>query len=303
MRENENRVEDKMKKTVLIAMVVLGLAGVVQADMTVNETRPLDADGTVEIENISGKITVVGWTGNNVEITGTIEGGVEELEISSGGSRLSINVELERRTRNNGSAYLTIKMPSTANLDVETISANITVEDVGGALELESVSGKVEVSGETRSLDASSVSGNVVVASAGGRSELESVSGNIIVRNATGRLDAAVVSGNIEVEGGTLNTLDGETISGSIFCTAKPTDNGRFTLETMSGTVEMRISQDWSARYFIETYSGSIKNDIGPEPQRTDKYSPGKELQFSTGSGGARIHVESFSGSVRLRTN
>lgn len=300
---NERFVEDKMKKSLLIAVMVLGLAGFVQAERAVNESRPLAADGTVEIEIISGEITVVGWSGTNVEITGTIESGVEELEISSGGNRLSISAELERRTRNNGSVYLTIKMPSTANLDVETVSAGISVEGVRGELELESVSGNVEISGETRSLEAASVSGNVIVVSIAGRSELESVSGNVIIRSSTGRVDASVVSGHVEIEGGTLDMLDAESVSGSISCTARPTENGRFNVETMSGTIEMSISPDWNADYYVETYSGAIRNSIGPEPKRTDKYAPGKELRFSTGSGGARVTIESFSGSVRLRTN
>lgn len=292
-----------MKKTLLIMLMVLGLAGFAQADRAVDESRPLAADGTVEIENISGEITVVGWSGNSVEITGKLESGVEELAISSRGNRLSISVELERHTRNGGSAYLTIKMPSTANLDIETVSAGISVEGVRGELELESVSGDVEISGETRSLEAASVSGKVVAVSTSGRSELESVSGDVIVRSATGRIEAAVVSGDIEIEGGTLDILDAETVSGSISSTARPAENGRFSLETMSGTVEMSISPDWNVDYYVETYSGSIRNSIGPEPKRTDEYGSGKELRFSTGSGGARVTIESFSGSVKLRTN
>ena len=292
-----------MKKTTLMILVALAVAGVAHADRMVDETRPLAADGRVEISNISGKIEIIGWSGDGVSITGKLEDGVEELAISSGGSRLSIEVELERRTRSNGSAYLTIKVPRTASLEIETVSANISVDGVMGELELESVSGRVEISGETRSVEAASVSGDVIATSTSGSSELESVSGNIIVRHATGRLDANVVSGNIEIEGGDLDSMDAETVSGSIFCAAGPTDRGRFSIETMSGTVEMVVSSQINADFYIETYSGSIKNDIGPAPKRTDEYAPGKELRFTAGSGSAKISIESFSGSVKLRTN
>jgi len=256
----------------------------------------------VVISNISGEIKVAGWTGDGVNITGTLEDGVRELDISSGGNRLTIEVELERRSRR-GSAYLTIKVPTNANLEIETVSANISVDGVAGELELESVSGHVEVSGEPRSLEAASVSGNVIAASTALSSDLESVSGNIIVRHATGRLDASVVSGDIEIEGGVLESFDGESVSGSIFCAARPTDRGRFDMETMSGKIEMVVPQDISADFYIETYSGSIKNEIGPPPKRTDEYGPGKELRFTAGSGGARVSIESFSGSVKLRAD
>lgn len=292
-----------MKKAMFWVLVAIAVAGVAQADRAVDETRPLAADGRVEISNISGEINVIGWSGDGVVITGTLEDGVKELDISSSGSRLSIEVDLERRTRNNGSAYLTVKIPVTADLDVETVSADISVDGVLGEVDLESVSGQVEVSGETRSLEASSVSGDVLATTTVGRAELESVSGDIIVRHATGRLEASVVSGNIEIEGGTLDSFDGETVSGSIFCAANPTDRARFNLETMSGKIEMLVSSDVNADFYIETYSGSIKNDIGPSPVRTDEYSPGKELRFTAGSGGARVSIESFSGSVKLRAN
>jgi len=291
-----------MKKTALMMLVALAVVGVAQADRTVDETRPLAADGRVVISNISGEIKVAGWTGDGVNITGTLEDGVRELDISSGGNRLTIEVELERRSRR-GSAYLTIKVPTNANLEIETVSANISVDGVAGELELESVSGHVEVSGEPRSLEAASVSGNVIAASTALSSDLESVSGNIIVRHATGRLDASVVSGDIEIEGGVLESFDGESVSGSIFCAARPTDRGRFDMETMSGKIEMVVPQDISADFYIETYSGSIKNEIGPPPKRTDEYGPGKELRFTAGSGGARVSIESFSGSVKLRAD
>lgn len=292
-----------MKKIALMTTMVLLAAGAAFADRTVDETRPLAADGRVEISNISGEIEVTGWDSDRVSITGTLEDGVERLEISSGSDRLGIRVELEHRVRNNGSAYLTIKMPATASLDVETVSADITVDGLVGDVELESVSGRVEVSGAPADLEASSVSGNVVATSTAGRSELESVSGDVIVRNATGRLDASVVSGDVEIEGGMLDSLDAESVSGSIFCAAAPTPRGRFTLETMSGSVELVVSATINADFDIETYSGSIKNQIGPAPRRTDEYGPGKELRFTNGSGGARISIESFSGSVKIQTD
>jgi DUF4097 and DUF4098 domain-containing protein YvlB len=292
-----------MKKAMFWMLVAMAAAGVAQADRTVDEARPLAADGRVEVSNISGEVKVIGWTGDGVVITGTLEDGVKDLDITSGGSRLSIEVDLEHRTRNNGSAYLTIKIPVTADLDVETVSADIWVDGVQGEVDLESVSGQIEVSGEPESLDASSVSGDVVTAVTAVRAELESVSGDIMVRHATGRLETAVVSGNIEIEGGVLDSFHAETVSGSIFCAASPSDRGRFSMETMSGRIEMVVSPNVNADFYIETYSGDIDNKIGPPAKRTDEYGPGRELRFTNGSGGARISIESFSGSVKIRTD
>jgi DUF4097 and DUF4098 domain-containing protein YvlB len=173
---------------------------------------------------------------------------------------------------------------------------------VSGDLVLESVSGQVEVSGEPRSLDAMSVSGDVRVASTSGDAKLESVSGDVTVDRAAGRLETNVVSGTIEIGGGRLDDLDAESVSGSIFCAAQPGDRARFSIETMSGTVEPRVTADMDADFQIETHSGAIDNAIGPPATRSSDYGPGRELRFRTGSGGARIDIESFSGDIRLRT-
>jgi hypothetical protein len=71
----------------------------------------------------------------------------------------------------------------------------------------------------------------------------------------------------------------------------------------MSGKIELAVASDINADFHIETYSGSIDNEIGPPPRKTDEYGPGRELRFTAGAGGARVSVESFSGSVKLRVN
>lgn len=294
-----------MKQTLVCALVALVMtmsAGRADADRSVNETRRLAADGTVEVSNVSGEVTVVGHADDTVVITGTLEDGVDELEITSSGARVRIEVDLKRRVRSGGSAYLKIAMPITADLEVETVSADISVDGIGGEVDLESVSGEIDVGGEPRAVEAGAVSGDITVTTAAGRSELETVSGDIIVRHASGRLDTNVVSGRIEIADGVLDTLTGETVSGSIFCAAAPRAGGRFELETMSGRIELVVPSNIDADFHIETFSGSIKNSFGPAPAPADEDGPGKVLKFRAGSGGARISVESFSGSVKLKT-
>jgi DUF4097 and DUF4098 domain-containing protein YvlB len=288
--------------TTALVLLVLSVAGIAAADRSVDETRPLAPDGRVEISNVAGEVTVVGWTGSGVAITGTLGDNVEELAVTSDGDHLSIEVELERKVRSSGEARLTVKVPIGASVEVETVSADITVDGVRGDLDLESVSGRVEVSGEPRSLAAASVSGDLVVASAAGRTELEAVSGKVVVGRASGRLEVSVVSGDIELEGGVLESLELETVSGTAVCRVAPAAGGRFAIETMSGRVELVLPAQVDADFHIETFSGSIENDFGPAPKRTDEYGPGRELRFTSGNGGARITVESFSGSVHLRT-
>jgi hypothetical protein len=70
----------------------------------------------------------------------------------------------------------------------------------------------------------------------------------------------------------------------------------------MSGQVVVKVSPGVSADFDVSTFSGSIENDIGPEAERSSKYAPGKELSFSSGSGGAQVSISSFSGTVKIVT-
>ena len=62
------------------------------AQTAINETRPLDARGRVDISNIKGRIEVRGWERNEVQVTGTLGKGVERLDIESSGGQVSIEV-------------------------------------------------------------------------------------------------------------------------------------------------------------------------------------------------------------------
>ena len=64
--------------------------------------------------------------------------------------------------------------------------------------------------------------------------------------------------------------------------------------------MELVLPAATSADFDVTTFSGHITNAFGPEAKRTSEYGPGKELSFSTGTGG-RIVARSFSGNVHLR--
>jgi hypothetical protein len=52
----------------------------------------------------------------------------------------------------------------------------------------------------------------------------------------------------------------------------------------------------------VTTFSGAISNDIGPEAERSSKYTSEKELSFTAGGGAAEVSIESFSGTVKIKT-
>ena len=109
------------------------------------------------------------------------------------------------------------------------------------------------------------------------------------------------MNGDITVAGDALDSGDFSTVSGSIEYAGSLAKRGDFDFETHSGSVTLILPKDVSAEFDIETFSGKIVNDFGQEAERTSKYAPGYELNFTTGSGSARVSASSFSGRVEIR--
>lgn len=289
------------KATVFFMVLALAVTAPALAQRKVDEVHTLAADGEVWIENLAGSIQVIGSSANQVEITGVLGKNVRDLEISGSEYELEIYVDVPSHV-DDLETDLVIKVPATASVGVDTVSATIQVEGVTGAVELESVSGWVKTMGGPRELSVDTVSGDINVLSAPSSTDLASVSGSITVDDAQGELYAESVSGSIEVKGGALDSGDFQTVSGNINFSADVWGSGSVDFETMSGTVVLTVSPGISADFDISTFSGEIVNAIGPEARRTSQYTPEKELSFTAGSGTASVSIETFSGQVKIQT-
>jgi DUF4097 and DUF4098 domain-containing protein YvlB len=291
-----------MKKIAVVFIVALCVVPPIWAQTKVDEVRPFDSNGTVSISNIAGSVEVLGWANDQVEITGTLGEDIKELAIDGSTRHLEIEVKPVRGADGKISSYLTIRVPTGASVEIEVVSADVTVGDLTGNLDIESVSGEIEVGGRPASMDIEAVSGDIEVAYAPAETEIGSVSGRITIRDGVGAIELANVSGKIEILGGTFDKASVESVSGSIFWDADVGGSGPFDMENMSGTIKLVVSSAVSADFEISTFSGNISNAFGQEPTRTSKYAPGTELSFTTGSGGPRVSISSFSGSVKLVT-
>ena len=295
---------NRIAKNTVVAMAFLMAVGTAWAAQPVSETFPVGPGAEVDIDVLSGTVTILAGSAGVVEVTGTLGDGVESLEIDGDEDGVYIEVEYDEHYhgKQQVDTDLTIRVPAGSILSVETVSASISVDGVSGELDLESVSGNVDVATMPAALDVETVSGNISVASAPADSDLSSVNGKIEIQAVGGSIDVENVSGKTIIHGGVIDDGDLESVSGNITCHASPGADGSLDIETMSGVITLVINSTLVASFDLSTFSGSIQNEIGPEPKRTSKYTPGKELYFNTGSGGPNISLESFSGSIKLIT-
>ncbi|KAF1711286.1 hypothetical protein CSC70_05045 [Pseudoxanthomonas kalamensis DSM 18571] len=297
-----------MRIACLSSCLLLALAPSAMAATPINETRPLDADGQVEIENLKGSIQVRACRCEQVEIRGSLGEGVEKLVVEGDGRHLVVKV---RYPKNNGwrgdktePTRLELIVPLQAGLDIESVSADVDVNGVA-----------------SRSLSIDSVSGDVVVAAAPHEADIESVSGNLLLTLNTAEISAETVSGNLSLKGRLVGEVDVETVSGNITVQVNPeervrkfsastvsgrirlqtalAENGEIDVETVSGDVGLVLPANLSARVSAETFSGNLKAP-GVTVDRP-KYGPGASFDTRYGNGDGEIRIETFSGSATLR--
>src|SRR5690606_6082935 len=93
-RQNPRRVPMRIRIQAIALAICASLAcAPLFAGTPINETRPLDARGRIDIENLKGRIEVRAWDRNEVRITGTLGDGVEKLVIDGDRQDLEVRVE------------------------------------------------------------------------------------------------------------------------------------------------------------------------------------------------------------------
>ncbi len=292
----------------MMIVLLLACSAPALADTPINESRDADATARINISNVRGSVTVSTWEQNRIEITGTLGTGSKGLRVDGSGSRIDIEVEKPASSGwfNWGSnsqmedSILAIRVPRTAELHIETVSAEVTVTGLAGRLlDVDSVSGKIRLDSSARELEVGSISGKIELSGNSERVHVDTVSGDIDSRANVEQFHLETVSGNIAVSTDSYREFSASSVSGDISLRGKPASDARVDAETMSGDIRIDAGADLSARIEAETFSGRIRTDFGKveEPE----HGPGRSLDTTVGDGSARIKIDTFSGDISLR--
>ena len=289
-----------MKK--LIAIVLSALLAMPVAAEEVIKTLDAASDGQVNVSNISGSVTINGWSRNEVEVTAELGRTVEELVFERDGDRITIKVKVPRNSGRGIESDLEIQVPEGSSIDVGTVSADIEVEDVRGELKLNTVSGDIETEGGESDISAGAVSGDIEIS--GQRKEAETrantVSGDVTLFRVAGTAAAESVSGDVIVDEGSFYRVSLNTVNGEILFQGELRDDGKLKAETVNGSVDLDFAEGVSGRFEVDTFNGDIDNCFGPKPERTSKYTPGWEWSHQDSKGDARVTVSTLNGDVTI---
>ncbi len=157
------------------------------------------------------------------------------------------------------------------------------------------------MAGALREVEVQSVNGSVNVNGAKGRVHAEAVNGTVSLRDVGGEIEASTVNGSLTAIGDRFERAQLETVSGSVRFEGTLAAKASLDAESVSGSIELVLPSNVQADFAISTFSGSIENGFGEQPVRKSRWTPEKELNFSTGSGGASISISSISGTITLK--
>jgi hypothetical protein len=270
---------------------------------TINETRPLDPAGSVEIVNVAGSVDVQGWDQPQLEVSGTIGDKVERVEVTGSGNHASVRVILPSGAHwgGDGSADLTVHVPRGSALNISLVSADLEVADLAGDGNLRTVSGNI--SGELNgNAHVNTVSGDVQLKATGARDiEIKTISGNVSLYGPGGNVEVSTVSGDAELSLGALSRGRFQTVSGDFGIGSTLAAGGQIDAESVSGDIMLSFAAAPDAAIDLQSFSGDIDNCFGPKPE-TGNYGPGSRLLFNSGNGSGHLRVDSKSGDISLCT-
>ena len=295
-----SKSEMMMKKLITITVACLLTMPLFAEE--VDRTIDADSDGHVDVSNIAGSVTVHGWSRDSVEVTGTLGRNVEELILERDGDKILVKVKVPRRGGRGIESDLRISVPQNSSLDVGAVSADIDVTDISGEQSLHTVSGDVSTEYTGADLSAESVSGDVEVSGNNVEGEVaaSTVSGDVTLFRVSGEVEAESVSGDVIVDEGAFSKAELNTVNGEIVFQGALDDDGKLSIETVNGSIEIDFVGSVSAKFSVDTFNGGINNCFGPKAERTSKYTPGWELEFTEGSGDGRVDVSTMNGRVSI---
>lgn len=294
-----------IRNTVLAAAILAAVAGPALAAQSLTKRAVVAREATVEVSNVQGSVDITAWDRNEVELVAVLESDKDKLTFEATDRHVLIEVDRPRGKYGRSDeedAILTLRVPKGVRLIIDTVSADINVNGVRGQQDLESVSGDVDTQAFDASVSLSSVSGDVTVTGQGGRAVVstENVSGSVTASGLRGDYRGEVVSGNINAEVAAVERLIANSVSGDIEVRAALAEAARVDMESISGTVTLTVKPPINSDFDLESFSGDIDNCFGHKPRDTSKYTPGSELSFTQGSGGARVEIQTLSGEISV---
>ncbi len=311
------------------ASIAIAGCGVIAAERgSFDRTLTVSGSTRIDLTNGSGRVEILKGADGQVRIHAEVRaGGFSSSDARKRLEQILANPPVEQngnvirigkdkfRLRNVSIEYR-IEVPHDTEVESAVGSGSQSVQDIRGPAKLTTGSGEVRamhireetsVTSGSGSLEAAEIggdlrcitgSGGVTVSGIQGDVRVTAGSGSITISKPMGRVEANTGSGSVTIQGAS-SDLNARSASGSLTIQGNPAANSFWDLRTASGGVELTVPSTASFRLSASAVSGGIHTDIPIVIEEQGRHS----LRARIGNGGARVEVETVSGSIRVRGN
>lgn len=272
-----------MYATLLILGVLAGAAG--------DTTFAVSRTDRLRLALHEGNVTVRVWSRAEARVRAA--DGDASVKVSRDGADLV--VKPHHRGGWNDSD-LEVMVPAWLPLSISTHAGDVRIEGSEAAVSVESVAGEVTLTGGRGIVSITAVSGDVVVRQARGNLAINAINGDIDLSTSSGAVTAESVNGDITLRSVSSDAVQAESVNGSISFGGPVLPRGRYRLTTHNGDVTIGMAANTNATVTVNSYQGDFESTL---PVRVSG-SLDKRFTFVLGTGGARVELESFQGTVRI---
>jgi hypothetical protein len=164
---------------------------------------------------------------------------------------------------------------------VRTFLGDLSFRDLTGVLEASSAEGTIEAYGLT------------------GSARLRTGDGELWVGNSSAVLELETVRGEIQLDEIDSPRISATSTGGEIDFSGSFREGGAYSFFSHGGDIHLRLAPPVNFKASVLAYEGEIQSDF---PIRANGFRSGEVLEFTVGTGGARLVVETFEGTVELQS-
>ena len=282
----------------MIIAMAIGALAMAQPVLQERDTTFHVQEGTaLFVRNERGEVHVTTWSQDRVRISGEFHGQRSDFTVRVRGSRLEVR---SRHSRGPREIEFEITVPTWMNVSVSGTHTDISIEGLEAELEARTTHGDLAISGGIGLVTLETTNGDIRVEFARGRLAIQSINGDVEIFDSEGTMSIETINGEITLVRTDASRLDVTNVNGDIEYDGLIDANGDYSFSTHNGNVTIVLDSNANARITVSTVHGSFESDCPVLMSRTR--SGGRQFDFEIGSAGARIEMESFSGSIILRS-
>jgi hypothetical protein len=279
----------------VITLNVVGLAAGIAAlsAMPTDTVVELSRGDRVILENLTGEISVRAWDRDELELQG--EEGEMPLVVRRSGS--TVRITRDDRKGRRRSVEASVRVPAWVDVEIGGPSLDVWVDGIDGRLEVNSVSGDVWIENAGGTVRVRTIEGEIDVVGARAGVDASSQSDEVRLRDVRGPVNVHSGSGDLELIDIRSESVRAETQDGDISFSGTIADDGDYRFFVHDGDAMIAIPPNTNARVAVSTFDGDFESEF---PVLIERFTGGREFDFTLGDASARIEIQVFDGEIRL---